>query len=613
MTGEATTHSVGSTRGMRASKLALLGGFVALTLAVAIAHRNPATGYELSIYRASPVAFWVGVGAAMAAALAVSLAAVSRRLRTGALVLGGAAVLSVVGLPILRGYYFYGTGDALSHLGYARAFVSGAGSPLNLLHPGVHLVAIAVGGASGTGLEWASMFAVVVFFATFLAFVPLCARAIAGTELAGTVGLFSAALLLPINSVSVHSEIHPTSEAILFVPFVLFLVLSYVTHGDADGRLLSFRPVGVLLSLASVAVVLLHPQQALNVVLILGTIAGVQFLVRRYRPGHPFARHRRIYVQAAFSALVFAVWVPRSERFQGAWRSVLDGLIGPSTPGDEIAGRSASLVDLGGSLPELFLKLFLTSTVVSVVAGLFMLASLSGRLDDRGPERDSLVSYLALGLLPVVGLFLAFFVASETTQPFRYTGFVMAINTVVAAVAVAYLVVRLDRPSLPRGTLRVGIAVFFVLALPLSMATIHSSPYIYQDSSQVTEDRMAGHVTAFAIRDPEIAWVGIRGNAQRFVDAVYGSGTPAAESFPNEGESVSPAVFNAANYTDAYDGERYLVVERSDVAREVRLYRGFRFSQRGFRSLNTTTGVSRVHSNGAVSLYLVDGNETAPA
>ncbi|MFC6728432.1 hypothetical protein ACFQDG_07240, partial [Natronoarchaeum mannanilyticum] len=51
-------------RGTRRARIALLVGFVALTTAVIAAHRSPARSYELSIYEATPLLFWGGVGVA---------------------------------------------------------------------------------------------------------------------------------------------------------------------------------------------------------------------------------------------------------------------------------------------------------------------------------------------------------------------------------------------------------------------------------------------------------------------------------------------------------------------------------------------------------------------
>lgn len=593
--------------GERAAKSTLVVGFVAFIIATAVAHATPATGYELSIYWGTPASFWASISVAMLASLVVSLSPITGRVRQAALVLGGACIVALAGLPVLRGYYFYGTGDALSHLGFTRLFASGAMSPTGLLHPGVHLISIFVDGASASGLQPALMLTVVAFFLLFVVFVPLCAVAIAGREVALGLGLFSAALLLPINNVSVHPLVHPISQAILFLPFQLFLLVSYITQSAEGDGLTEATPVGILLAVTSAAIALIHPQQALNVIFLFSVIALLQFLFRRYQPGHVLAQHRTLYAQTAFAMLIFGIWAPRSPRVQNTSTGLVNGLLGAAPAADEITQRGASLSDLGGSLEGLFLKLFLASLVFSLVAGVFMLASLTGRLDGSLPERNSVVKYLTLGFVPVFGLFAVFFAASYTTQPFRYLGVLMVAVTIVGAVALAYTTDRFERAGGGR-LARTALAVGFAALLVLSLMALHSSPYIYQGNSQVTESQMGGYETAFDIRDPDIPFTGVRGGPKRYLDAIYGPGTPQRTEFPGDDASVPGGVFDNTSYAEYYETDRYLVVTESDVERETILYDGFRYSEAGFDALDSTPGINRVQANGALDLYIVQGD-----
>jgi len=106
-------------RGGWVTNAALTLGFLALTAALVSARTNPAVGYEVSVYRATPVAVWAGLGVAFVVSLVVSLFERSR-LRWVGLALGGTAALTVFALPLIRGYYYYGANDAMTHLGWVR-------------------------------------------------------------------------------------------------------------------------------------------------------------------------------------------------------------------------------------------------------------------------------------------------------------------------------------------------------------------------------------------------------------------------------------------------------------------------------------------------------------
>ncbi|MFC6990554.1 hypothetical protein ACFQH3_01365 [Haladaptatus sp. GCM10025707] len=105
-------------------------GFVALYLAIVSAYQSPATAYEVSIYAATPDGFWAGIGIAVVCGLLVAwFVTPTNRIRTLAILLVASAIVAVAALPIIRGYFFVGAGDSLTHLGWMRDIESGALSP----------------------------------------------------------------------------------------------------------------------------------------------------------------------------------------------------------------------------------------------------------------------------------------------------------------------------------------------------------------------------------------------------------------------------------------------------------------------------------------------------
>lgn len=593
----------------RLPKAILTVGFLALTYGLLVAIDAPATGYELSIYRATPTAFWIGVAVAMLAALVVATRLeLDRYLRTTALALAVVSMLSILALPILRGYYFYGQGDSLSHLGFARSVATGAASPLELLHPGVHLTTIIVESAAGASMRWAMLLTVLVFFALFFVFVPLCVRQVANTDTAIVVGLFTALLLLPINAVGTHVITHPSSQAILFTPFLLYLLFAYLRQ--PNGGPLQVTRLGVLLGVASMAILLVHPQETMNLIVVFGTVATIQFLFRRYRPTHPFATQRSLYFQTLFLAAIWLVWAPRSPRVVNRLTAAYLFLFGSrgGAGATEVSGRSSALSAIGGSLAGLFAKLFLAALVFSIIAGAVMAASSLGRLDDVFPERNAYLKYLSVAFVPLFLGTLFVFVGSFGDHYFRFFGYLMMLVTIIAAAALAKsdvlfgrfdgrLTSRMDRQT----ALRVSL-VLFLLLMPLAVMSLHPSPWIYQDNQQVTEQEMTGYRTAYQYGSSAIGYRGIRGGGDRYRAAIYGPYDPKTVNFSEA--AIPPEVFET-NLSSHYDQRQYVPIRQSDVEREVRLYEGFRYSRGGFRRLETTPGIHRVQSTDEFRLYLL--------
>ncbi len=601
-----------STTGRRRYLAALLAGYLALAGGVLAARSKPPTGWELDIYAATPTAFWAGAAVAVVAAALVALHAprASPPFRL-ALVLGPLAVVAVVGLPLLRGYHFFGPGDAMSYLGWTRLMAEERLDPTAFLYPGIESVAVVLNRTTGLSLRRALMAVPPLFVGAFVAFTALTVERISDGRKGVAVGAFLALLLLPVNNVHTYLIPYPTSAAIFLSPLVFYLLFRYV--GDRGtlvrvGRRSLGTPAGALLALSGIALVLYHPQMGANVVLVLGAVLAVQAVARLlgWFDGTAAADHRAVGVQAAIVGGFFLLWAPRFDRAQGAIGGLVEGLLAGQPAGDEIATKSSSLTELGTGLGELFLKLFAVSAVLSVIAGLVWLALVSGRLDRR-PDRNAMLTYLGAGFVPVVGLFGLFYAASVTVQPFRYLGFMMVFVTIVVAVAAADGLLSL--PRLDPGTQKAFAAGAFVLLLAPQMAMFFVSPYMYQPSSHVAEQSVDGYGVAFEHRDPAVEFAGVRSGPRRYVDARYGTTytdqTPGGKVFEGKEAQIPFAAFGA-NMTEYFDSCRYVPVTESDYDREVTLYEGLRYQGEDFRELTATPGINRVQSNGEFRLYAVD-------
>ena len=585
-------------------------GFLAAGVAAIAAHGDPATGFELSIYESTTPTFWVLSAVAMTAALLAGFhARDSRALRAGAVGLGAVTILSIAMLPLLRGYFFYGSADSLSHLGWARQMAGQVPnaplSPTGLLYPGIHATGVAIAGVTGVPMTRALLYVVLVYTLVFVVFVPLCVRELADDRLAVVAGAFSALLLLPINNVSVFNMPYPTGQGIYLFPVLVLLVVLFVVPDGTGSRGLRW---GSLLAVVSFAVILLHPIVAVPALLLLATISGVQYAYRRWEPSHRIASHRALYANTAFLAVAFFLWSQRFERVQRQQVILVEGLFFGGEPvGDEITMRAGSLAALGSGITELYVKIFLVATAFAVLAGLLGLASVLGRIDDDRTDRAALVKYLSVGTVPIVAAFFAFFIASLSVLPFRFLGVIMVLVTILGAVAIA------DglpfSPSRPSGrAIRRVVVVVFIVAMALQMAHVHQSPYIYRGSSQVTEQEYVGHEIAFEHTDPDVWWAGPRGGPEWYLDAIYGTSfndtTPGGLEFTGARTAVPYDVFGN-NMTEFYGHDRYVGVSRGTIQKEVGLYDGFRYSREEFAAVETTPGIHRIQSNGEFWLYYV--------
>ncbi|MDS0475114.1 hypothetical protein [Natrinema sp. 1APR25-10V2] len=581
-------------------------GFLALTGAVLAAHSAPATGYELSLYSSTPLSFWALLGCALFVSLLGALRATTDWYRWLALGLGGVSMATFVGLPVVRGYRFYGAGDALTHLGWMRSIQSGAFSPIELRYPALHLVTTFLSVTVGIDLAQAALLVIIALSCLFFAFVALSTSLIFQSRFSTVVGAFSAFLFLPITTIHTFIVPHAMSQAILFSSVSIFLLLKYLR---SPASLRSPSGMGMLFALTSIALVVYHPQLAAHVLVMFLGITILQFLYRRYRADHPIATHRPIAGQTVLLTAVFLAWISKhgffSDVFRYALSSATSYFVGGGAAAEAVNSQGSSLSEIGVSLLELVLKLLGPSLLFLFFAGVLVLWSVRNR--DLTARTSGLVPYFVVSLIALAGVFAVYFFGSYSAMYFRVFGLMMVLVTIMGAVAIAHGTTALSRNYRSTTVYSVSIVGFGIVLL-LSLLVVFPSPYVYQSSPHITDMSMEGYQTTFENKDENVTFTAIRGGPSRYEDAIYGDLERTQKYDAIYGEAIADGI------PQQYAEDRYLVMTRADREREVVAYRELRYSRSQLDSISSQTGVSRVHSNGEYTLYYVrgaaDGEET---
>ncbi|TYT63485.1 MFS transporter [Natrialba swarupiae] len=600
-----SSHAAGSDEPVH--KLILTGGFLAVTVGAFLAHTSPAAGYELSIYASTPTAVWFGLAAAMLVSLAVAFAPATdgSRTRSIALVLGGLVMAVFAGLPIVRGYHFYGHHDALTHLGWARGIAEGSISPFDLLYPGIHTVSVFINAVVGIPITRALLLVGVFSTIAFAAFVPLSVGTIVPDSLAVAIATFGAFLLLPVTTISTFMHPHAMTQTILLFALFVFVLLKYVT---ADERRSAGLPM--LVAVVAIAAVVYHPQYVAHMLVVMVGICAIQFLfprlplVSRTAIARRVAGHQRLYGLTLFVLGAFLLWSANHGFFSGfAGRAITSALeyilTGSGQAGASIVAQGGSVLSIGGSLTEVFLKLFFAHLVVTVLAtALIATVFLVGR-PARFPDVPATTVYLATGLAGLSALFVVYFVSVTSEMYFRVFGLMMVFAVILASIAFHTTVRSLSARISPPTIRTVAVGIFAILLIS-SLAAVYASPYTYGQTHHVSQAQMHGYETSFANAGEEVELAGFRGSPNRFADAIF-----AAETRTNEHASVSPETFEQGP-GEYYGIEQYLVVSQLDQERELISYQGLLYSEYDFDSLDDRRDLDRVHANGEVTTYRVN-------
>ncbi len=579
-------------------------GFLAVAAGILVARANPATTYESSVFAGTPLVTWAGFALALAIAVGTSLTCRGRLQGLG-IALGGLTVTATVSLPVVRNYHFAGMGDALTHLGWTRDIVTGVTAPHELFYPGLHTIATVLYFVGGVPIERGLLIGMVVLFAPFVIFVPLVVRDMAGSGPAVGLAAIVSWMVLPVNNIATHMGVHTNSNALFLVPPVLFAIVAYLHRRATIERLpFGLSPFSALLFLTGLALLFVHPQQMFNIVVLVGAISGIQYLARRRFDDHPMLEHPTTYAHTLSLGGLFGLWALGNERFRDAFSGLLTGLVAQDVgAGTEVDQRGGSLTEIGGSLAELFVKLFLDAAIIGLVVAVFVLLVWLGRSSlDR--ETTSFVNYFALALVPLGGMFAVYFVGTPT-MAFRQVGFIYVLLTILAGIALAQFAGGLSSAISPSGANAVT-ALVVGICLILGLMTVFTSPLIYNPGQHVTPQMMSGYEDGFEHQADGVPYAGMGYDPYRYdhgLNGLPGNGISGASASTG---TVDRDEFNDGNYSGAYPtDEYYFVMTEWDRTKEVGVYEELRYSNAALRGLDADPGTNKVVSNDEFEMYAI--------
>ncbi|SEP31768.1 hypothetical protein SAMN04487948_1473 [Halogranum amylolyticum] len=526
---------------------------VATTLSVA----SPATNYELSIYGSTPLAVWIVLSLLSGISIIVIMfgrTQTNRRLGGTALVL---VSLIIFALPLLRGYHFHGPGDSMGYRGISLEILkTGIGE---VIYPALPTVAAITHQVTGVRLDKAWLIAFPWFAVLFVFGLVAAARRVGDNQNVVTLSLITAALFLPLNQISragVFSLPSTTTATIFLTPLALFLLIKLQSND---------REIWAVSIIFLTGYIFFHPQQFVNYILVALTAS----IVYVYRSKSSFRYPGRLTILAIALFCVFWLWVSSFDLFASAIGGVVLRVLRGGTTGD-LSSAGGSLGAVGGSLTELFIKLFFIPFIACVIVGTAMLLYILSQqfslgrfelLGDLSKEETMLVSTL-VPITAITGVYTLAF-----SQYFRHIGFAMVIVSVVLPAIVARPLSRTDLTK--NRAMKIAGVVFLTVIVAMSAMTIHPSPFIFQESGHVTKAQVEGYEHVFKYTDESTEYAHLRLYPHRFYDSIYGD---AAAKRRNIESSQTNVLYNFTKSVRNSSDSTYYIITDADRMQDFVMY-----------------------------------------
>lgn len=659
--GTKLTETV-SSAGKAAAIIKLLACFclVLVIVALFLAWNAPATGYESSIYEATPVLVWVFLifSAACGIGIVVHQVYTGRHESSRLWVLGLLLILfsytAILSLFIIRGYAFWGYGDPSTHLGEIQNIIGTGNFAVDNFYPMATTYAAQLSQICGLDPVIFHKLLPIFFILSCVAFIYLLAKAVmpskGGVILTTVVGL---TLLCSTYAGFSYINFMPNGLANLLFPMALFLLVKSYPAGAWRWRALFilivllfpvFHPVtsvalaaalvtlplaklifdkvakngrkvfdsGLKFSLVALAVLIVWGGCWLSSFAVpgrlLNTLAAESYSLPE--PSEPVTEPEPTDTESTVVTEAY----PRPEPY------TLETALAPSRVEGKVSNLARLIDDIryaqtyGYSALKHILNLY-GAVFLYIVLTLIALPILWMRIRRQQPLQNlaSLYGPMAVIALVIVALYftafgfspLRFLIYPLLICPF-FVGFVLNEIMEKARASQRSIYLRLLAPVL--------LAIVLVVAWGNGISKLYSSPYILKDNGQVSQVEISGMDWIFDKKDRSLAITAHALATYRFADFLLTEEERTErQDIPFRFRQVAspPSHFGyqqGAWLGEFYSDDIYMVLGERDWLRYVEVYpelAKYRYYSEDFERLEGDPTVDKLYSSGKLDVYLV--------
>ncbi len=601
-------------------KVALIFLFSLLSVALIITWNTPATGYEASIYRSTPLLLWVSLISSVIAGITLVAVSIAKNeldqsyfWKIGFLLVFLSYTVCLA-LFIIRGYYMWCiSGDPASHIGWIREMLNtGHTASTSLIYPITHVYLSEIILITDLDLVFLHKIIPVIFSILFILYMYVFAETVFHNT--------AAALLVGIVSCTIfrtdfYLNLIPSGLSSLFLPLVLFVIFKCMYQR----RFAWAVPRSILVILYPV----FHPVSTMFIGLVLLTLWIPHTIPRIARYIHERKKtlsdleNYKFGLMPPFLTLLiwFIFWISAFKIWDTTIKKIYQAIFGEGVPSEamELMNSVSYAQEYGYSVTEIVIKQYgvlMILSALSILAVLLLLKNLH-----HGRYNESLLSLVgpfgALSIfIPVLLLF------DLPFNAFRFLHALTILMVILSAYTLYTILIYKRGTSLLRGTTFAAVFVAMIISgLFLgSMLNLYPSPYNFYVSYQNTHLEVTGMEYVYHHRNVTIPLTRITIDFRTFSNAIL---TPEERTLQHisrysEDKDLVPWHFGYdtnSSLSLAYDKETDLVIIQKDRL----LYTDnfpdmakYRFTKQDFKQLEIDPGVDALYSNGEFDFFKIN-------
>lgn len=577
--------------------------FVSLTLIL----KNGAIGYEDSIYSNIPKIVWLLIF--LNIFFGINLITTFHK-KNGYWLAGLFFLISnnilVIMLPVLKGYYFYGRADTLSHIGWIKDTIFYGFFERNNFYPITHVLFSEISIITNIFPMDVFKYMPLFFYMLLVLFIHLFAKAILVKKEQVLLATASGGILFLWGY---HTNMVPNGLANFFYP--LFIAIFYFRNTKK-----SFN-YNVLLLIIIALFPFFHPLPTIALIL---TIIIFKFSLRilekssKNNGENIFIQIRKsATIPLQFSIILFVAWISSFWWWSENIRDIIDWYQGEITslPINTMAVNLNKIELSYIDTLELFIRMYghiLIFIIFSVIVSLKIIKEV---LQNRKYEFQDHFSLIVIfyGLTIFMALLLIAPVSFGSLRMMSYPAFIAIILGSLGIYEFSKVKFINKKYIAP-----LTISIILIVPMGIGMFNIFESPYIFQPNLQITHAEIDGYKWTFINKNPEVSVSAIMSEQPfRFVDALYGvkarNNYIGLNADGSLSEIIIPDHFDYANYSKvgySYSEDSYILLSEYDKHLYTNVWKVIgRYNYTDFKRITDDSTMYKIYSNGGFDTWKV--------
>lgn len=602
----------------RFQKAVLIFLFLLLSVALITTWNTPATGYETSIYRSTPLILWVSLIASVITGIALVVVSIAKNeLDRNPLWKIGFSLVFLsytvcLALFIIRGYHMWCMGgDPASHIGWIKETINVGHVPTSIIYPITHIYLSEL--VYFTGLDLVVLHKIVPF--TFGLLCVLFMYVLAKALFANYAGALLVGVISCCLTFGWYLNLTPNAITNMLIPFALFLIIKFLQKREWTWAI----PLSVI--------IIFYPTSHVLPAIVLGLVLLTLWIPGKLTEAIQNLREKKVHIlkynsedfRLVFPFLLllswFIFWISSFHVFGYTIKDIYYtiALEEKEAKGAVFLEQISYAQNYGYSVIEQALKVYGAQAIL-ILLSLLALLLLWREFTARGHNKPLFSFYGPFfAILFMMGIL---FIFNLPFGPFRFMIFISMLGTIFAAHFLScFLVDRSSKnnPLLQKARFKVlCVTVVITLLFLASMLILYPSPYNLGKNYHTTQSEVIGMTFFFDHRDVDVSVTGITLTLGRFSDAFLTPEERSVQRLPIYLEDqIVPWHFGYDRYhtlSDYYTDEMDMIITQRDRLLYLDLFPNmakFRFTGQDFERLDYDPGISSLYSNGGFDLQKI--------